>query len=179
MNRHVWSFAAGVGITYIGNFIYCTKYRTDVGTWFFIAQTAHDALTPIFIAAGSLLALLVAYILFRLFQRYEKTILSGATVKGEAIVLEAQREARAIRSLADGEQRQDEPARRDVETEFLRKRECYLREIEGLKEERNRLMKEGTAKDEIIGWLQVGNRGAAERARKKLRVLQRGKGHDA
>jgi len=73
------------------------------------------------------------------------------------------------------QKRQQQEATYESEIAKLDKnRESYLMENKGLQTSRDQHRELSEIKDEIIHWLESGNQGAAERAKKKLRNKQKG-----
>jgi myosin heavy subunit len=121
-----------------------------------------------------------------------ETIRVRAMVEANKIKADAQNEATELKreafALKDGATaewerikdawEQIDEVRQDLEEEYLRKKQSYKEEIEGLRAGRVRDKEITEVQEEIIRWQQEGNIGAADRAKDRLRGLRKRKGEN-
>ncbi len=93
--------------------------------------------------------------------------------KAQALAEEIIGEATALKKHVAEEKFNVSFLREELEEEYGDKKRAYVDHIKALEKNLTKCQAQSTVKDEIIRWLREGNTGAAQRAQKELRNLQK------
>ena len=93
--------------------------------------------------------------------------------KAQSLAEEIIGKATALKNHVDEEKFNVSFLREELEEEYGDKKRAYVDHIKALEKNLTKCQAQSTVKDEIIHWLREGNTGAAQRAQKELRNLQK------